>query len=213
MVEEFINKVCSKIRDNRYYYSMNRENEFAVDCSWLLITSLKEVGVDVHGATYTGNMEKLTGAGFKRIIIKPGTTFQRGDILVKHISGSNGHTVLYLGNNQIAEACNKKNGLRITAYYPNGYQYILRFDSKEAAPTIKTPETIRKGSKNINVGFLQLFLNYYYNGRLKVDCDFGQKTFEATKNAQLIMGFQGEDIDGIVGVKTWTKIYSIMAQS
>lgn len=210
MVEEFINKVCSKIRDNRYYYSMNRENEFAVDCSWLLITSLKEVGVDVHGASYTGNMERLTGAGFKRIIIKPGTTFQRGDILVKHISGSNGHTVLYLGNNQIAEACNKKNGLRITTYYPNGYQYILRFDSKEAAPTIKTPETIRKGSKNINVGFLQLFLNTYEVNRLKIDCDFGGKTEEAVKNFQLNKGLE---VDGIVGVKTWTKIYSIMAQS
>lgn len=210
MVEEFINKVCSKIRDNRYYYSMNRENEFAVDCSWLLITSLKEIGVDVHGATYTGNMEKLTGAGFKRIIIKPGIAFQRGDILVKHISGSNGHTVLYLGNNQIAEACNKKNGLRITTYYPNGYQYILRFDSKEAAPTIKTPETIRKGSKNINVGFLQLFLNTYEINRLKIDCDFGGKTEEAVKNFQLNKGLE---VDGIVGVKTWTKIYSIMARS
>ena len=210
MVEEFINKVCSKIRDNRYYYSMDRENEFAVDCSWLLITSLKEIGVDVHGATYTGNMEKLTGAGFKRIIIKPGTTFQRGDILVKHISGTNGHTVLYLGNNQIAEACNKKNGLRITTYYPNGYQYILRFDSKEAAPTIKTPETIRKGSKNINVGFLQLFLNTYEVNRLKIDCDFGGKTEEAVKNFQLNKGLE---VDGIVGVKTWTKIYSIMVRS
>lgn len=210
MVEEFINKVCSKIRDNRYYYSMNRENEFAVDCSWLLITSLKEVGVDVHGATYTGNMEKLTGAGFKRIIIKPGVAFQRGDILVKHISGSNGHTVLYLGNNQIAEACNKKNGLRITTYYPNGYQYILRFDSKEVAPTIKTPETIRKGSKNINVGFLQLFLNTYEVSRLKIDCDFGGKTEEAVKNFQLNKGLE---VDGIVGVKTWTKIYSIMVRS
>ena len=210
MVEEFINKVCSKIRDNRYYYSMNRENEFAVDCSWLLITSLKEVGVDVHGATYTGNMENLTGAVFKRIIIKPGTAFQRGDILVKHISGSNGHTVLYLGNNQIAEACNKKNGLRITTYYPNGYQYILRFDSKEAAPTIKTPETIRKGSKNINVGFLQLFLNTYEVNRLKIDCDFGGKTEEAVKNFQLNKGLE---VDGVVGVKTWTKIYSIMVRS
>lgn len=210
MVEEFINKVYSKIRDNRYYYSMNRENEFAMDCSWLLITSLKEVGVDVHGATYTGNMERLTEGGFKRIIIKPGTTFQRGDILVKHIGGSNGHTVLYLGNNQIAEACNKKNGLRITTYYPNGYQYILRFDSKEAAPTIKTPETIRKGSKNINVGFLQLFLNTYEVNRLKIDCDFGSKTEEAVKNFQLNKGLE---VDGIVGVKTWTKIYSIMARS
>lgn len=210
MIEEFINKVCSKIRDNRYYYSMNRENEFAVDCSWLLITSLKEIGVDVHGATYTGNMENLTASGFKRIIIKPGVTFQRGDILVKHISGTNGHTVLYLGNNQIAEACNKKNGLRVTTYYANGYQYILRFEAKEAAPTIKTPETIRKGSKNINVGFLQLFLNTYEVNRLKIDCDFGGKTEEAVKNFQLNKGLE---VDGIVGVKTWTKIYFIMARS
>ena len=210
MIEEFINKVCGKIQDKRYYYSMNRENEFAVDCSSLLLTSLSEVGVNVNGATYTGNMEKLTSSGFKRIIIKPGVTFLRGDILVKHISGSNGHTVLYLGNNRIAEACNKKNGLRVTDYYPNGYQYILRFEAEQAAPVIKTPETVRKGSKNINVGFLQLFLNTYEVNRLKIDCDFGTKTEEAVKNFQLNKGLEA---DGVAGVQTWTKIYSIMVRS
>ena len=93
---------------------------------------------------------------FERIIIKSGTTFQRGDILVKHISGSNGHTVVYLGNNQIAEACNKKYGLRITTYYPNGYQYLLRYTGASINKVL--PPMIRKGSKNIYVG---IYFRYY----------------------------------------------------
>ena len=56
----------------------------------------------------------------------------------------------------------------------------------------------------------QLFLNKYYNARLVVDCDFGSKTNDATITAQYKMGFTGSDVDGIVGVKTWTKTYSIM---
>lgn len=205
-IEQFINKVCEKIQDKRYYYSMNRENSFAVDCSSLLLTSLKEIGIDIHNASYTGNMENLTtGGDFQRIIIKPGVAFYRGDILVKHISGSNGHTVLYLGNNKIAEACNKKNGLRITDYYTNGYQYILRYTGQ----TIKVnlPPTIKRGSKNIYVGLLQTFLNMFDGQRLKIDCDFGSKTNDAVKNFQLKYNLE---VDGIVGVNTWSKINIMM---
>lgn len=205
-VEQYINTICNKIRDNRYYYSMNRENEFAVDCSSLIITSLKECGFNTNGASYTGDMLNLTKDGnFERIIIKEGTTYQRGDILVKHISGSNGHTVVYLGNNQIAEACNKKYGLRITTYYPNGYQYILRYTG--AVINKSLPPMIRKGSKNIYVGLLQTFLNMFDGNRLKIDCDFGQKTYEAVKNFQLKYNLE---IDGIVGNETWNKINIMM---
>lgn len=206
MIDTFINKVCEKIQDKRYYYSMDRENSFSVDCSSLLLNSLKECGIDTQGATYTGNMSNLTKNGnFTKIAIAPGVAFQRGDILVKHISGSNGHTVLYLGNNQIAEACNKKYGLRICQYYANGYQYILRYTGKALNTTL--PPTIKRGCKNIYVGFIQLFLNVYEVNRLKIDSDLGPKTEDAIKNFQLKYNLE---VDGICGVQTWTKIMLIM---
>lgn len=207
MIDAIINKVCEKIRDKRYYYSMNRENEFAVDCSSLILRSISECGIDLHGASYTGDMLNLTASNdFTKIAITEGVTFYRGDILVKHISGSNGHTVLYLGNNQIAEACNKKYGLRITSYYPNGYQYILRYTGQGSiAPNL--PPTIKRGSKNIYVGFLQLFLNKYNGDRLQIDCDMGPKTCESLKNWQLKNNLE---VDAIAGVQTWTKILITM---
>ena len=209
MIEEFIKAVMSKIQDKGNYYSQaDRMKEHGFDCSSLIIRCLKEVGIKTS-ATYTGNMDQLTKSGFEKIPITPGESFQRGDILVKHIGGSVGHTVLYLGNNKIAEAASSKLGLRMTDYYPNGYQYILRYNEKTAGRVLDLPKLIRNGDKNIYVGFLQLFLNKYNGNRLVVDCDFGRKTEEALKNFQV---FKGLEVDGIAGVETWTKVYSIMAQ-
>lgn len=67
--------------------------------------------------------------------------------------------------------------------------------------------TIRKGSKCIEVGFLQLFLNKYNGSRLIIDCDFGPRTAEALANFQMRYNL---GIDSICGVKTWQKIYTIM---
>lgn len=208
LIEQLIQNVERKVNDKRYYYSRNRENQFATDCSWLIITSIQECGIQTN-ATYTGDMVKcLKATGKFEILPFSPNAMTRGDILLKHISGSNGHTVLYIGGGEILEACNKKNGLRRTQYYPNNYQYIIRphdFNSE-----VLNFRMIRKGDKCIEVGMWQLFLNKYYNTRLVIDCDFGTKTHDATITAQYKMGFTGSDVDGIVGVKTWTKIYSIM---
>lgn len=211
MIEKFISEVLRMIYDGRYYYSQNRENEFAVDCSWLLIRALASVGIPVNGATYTGNMVKeLSNTG--KFLCMPFNIqkAQRGDIFVKHISGSNGHAVLYLGNNKIAEACNKKYGLRETNYYFNGYQYMLRLKEVNEKAVSDLP-TLRRGDKNIYVGFLQIFLNKYCGCKLVIDCDFGQLTFEAVKGN--LQAFHNLECDGIVGVKTWAKIYGMMVQS
>ena len=213
-IEKLITTVQNKVNDKRYYYSQNRENKYATDCSWLLITSLQEIGIATNGATYTGNMcKELVATGYFNLITFNSTKLQRGDILVKHISGSNGHTVLYIGNNEILEACNKKYGLRRCKYYANGYQYILRM--KDATPTVNLP-LLKNGSKGIEVCFLQLFLNKYQGNKLIVDGEYGSRTTEAVKNFQMkYTDIDGKplEIDGIVGEKTWTKIYFIMVNA
>lgn len=204
-IDKLINQVQSKVNDKRYYYSQNRENQFATDCSWLIITSISDIGLPVNGASYTGNMcKELTATGNFSIYPFRFTDLQRGDILVKHISGSNGHAVLYIGNNEILEACNKKYGLRRCNYYSNGYQYILRLKESEKVTTMKQ---IKKGDKGIEVAMLQLFLNKYEGNRLVVDGDFGIRSSEAIKTFQAKYNLE---IDGVVGVMTWSKIYSIM---
>lgn len=207
-VEELIAQVQKIVDDPRYYYSQDRETEFATDCSDLIIRSLKAIGIDTFGATYTGNMaSELMRSNMFDLLPFKGFGMQRGDILIKHITRNIGHTVLYIGDNQILEASGKKYGLRRCQYYTNNYQYILRF--KEGT-TVNSMPTLKKGSKCIEVGLLQLFLNKYSSARLVVDCDFGTKTNDAVKNFQLNYNLE---VDGIVGVKTWSKIYSIMVSA
>lgn len=213
-IDTFIEKVYSKVSDSRYYYSQNRENKFAVDCSWLLITSLQEIGIDTKGATYTGDMVScLRKTGLFDILQFNTTTMKRGDILLRHVTQSNAHTVLYIGNNTILEACNTRYGLRKTNYYPNNYQYIIRFKDNDIFANIPT---LRKGSEGLFVCLLQLFLNKYEGCRLKTDGEFGSKTYEAVFNFQIHHANDDNnpttEIDGIVGIQTWTKIYFIMVQ-
>ena len=198
--------MLQKINDKRYYYSQNRENEFAVDCSSLIIRCLNDAGIK-NTATYTGDMIScLTKVGFN---VYPFELLKakRGDIFLRHITASDAHTVLYLGNYKIAEACNKKIGLRTCSYYANRYQYMLRYE-KQKEGELDLP-TIKQGSKNIYVGFLQLFLNKVMGSRLVIDNDFGFKTAEQVLNFQVKYNLEP---DKIVGVKTWAKIYSIMDQ-
>lgn len=214
LIDELIKSVGNKIADKRYYYSMDRENQFAVDCSSLIIRSVKDIGIDVK-ASYTGDMVEGFRSSGKFDILKFSTDImKRGDILLKHISGPNGHAALYVGNNTIYEACNKKYGLRITNYYPNSYQYIIRL--KDNALMSDLP-MLRKGSEGCIVALLQLFLNKYEASRLQTDGEYGPKTYEAVKNFQLHHASDDnnpiKEIDGIVGVETWTKIYFIMVQS
>ena len=69
---------------------------------------------------------------------------------------------------------------------------------------------IKKGDKGFEVAVIQELLNTFNNNRLIIDGDFGVRTEEAVKNFQIKYNLE---IDGIVGVKTWTKIYSIMVHA
>lgn len=209
MIDKIINNVCAMIQDKRYYYSQNRENEFATDCSKLILDAIKKSGLPIGSASYTGNMSDLTKTNnFVKLPYTGKASLQRGDILVWHKGGSDGHTVLYIGSNKIAEAAGRKTGLRVTDFREEHWQYILRYSGSGLSSNL--PPTIRKGDENIYVGLLQVFLNKYSNARLQVDCEFGPKTAEAVKNFQINKSLE---VDGIVGVKTWSKVYTTMVQN
>ena len=207
-IEKIIASVCEMIGDSRYYYSQNRKlhEGFAVDCSSLIIRAISQY-LPVNNASYTGNMVKeLCNTGYWCVMPFDISKAKRGDIFIRHEYDNIGHTVLYLGNNQIAEACSSKVGLRICNYYFNRYQYILRL--KETLDSRLS--MIKKGDICLEVGLLQMFLNKYESTRLVIDCDFGTKTKEAVMNFQIKYNLE---VDGIVGGETWTKIYFIMVQS
>lgn len=214
LINEIINNAWKIITDKRYYYSQDRSKPFAMDCSLLVITAVKNAGVNVS-ASYTGDMvEGFRKSGRFDILAFSPDRMRKGDILLKHISGNNGHTVLYIGDNVILEACNTKYGLRKTNYYPNSYQYIIRLKDQNV---ISDLPILRNGSECLLVGLLQMFLNKYEGCRLKTDCEYGPKTTEAIKNFQLHHANDDNnpttEIDGITGQQTWKKIYSILLQN
>lgn len=210
IIEKFIASVLIIVNDDRYYYSQNRKvlEGYAVDCSSLILRGIAiGMNLPIGNASYTGNMlTELTKTGNFVAMPFDISKAQRGDIFLRHEHDNVGHTVLYLGNRKIAEACNSKIGLRTTDYYFNRYQYMIRYkDSNKVRMA-----TIKRGDICVEVGLLQLFLNKYEGCRLVVDCDMGPKTCEALSNFQAKYSLE---IDSIAGCETWTKIYFIMATS
>lgn len=207
MIDKIVSNLCAMIQDSRYYYSQNRENEFATDCSKLILDAIRKANLPTGTATFTGNMTDLCSTGNFTKYAYNKSSLVKGDILVWHKGGSNGHCCMYLGGGKIGEAAGKKTGLRITSFREEGWQYILRYTGEGLKQNL--PPTVRKGDKNIYVGLLQVFLNTQ-GFKLQIDCDNGPKTTEAVKNWQIKKSLE---VDGIVGEKTWAKIYITMAQS
>ena len=84
------------------------------DCSSLVISAYRAAGLELKGATYTGNMRAaFIKDGFKSIPYKKGMSLFRGDVLMYHrvVNGKvHGHTVLYIGNNKIVQASINEKG-------------------------------------------------------------------------------------------------------
>ena len=94
-------------KDQSHGYSQQNRWGPDYDCSSLVISAYKHAGVpiDTMVVNYTGNMQNLKKYGFQdvtgKVSLSSGSGLQRGDILWYHISGTNGHTAIYIGNNQI----------------------------------------------------------------------------------------------------------------
>lgn len=234
-VSKMIEWVLSKINSGLCKYSQDGNKRWGnivdgyqwFDCSSLMITALKNIGVDVHNANYTGNMKNIANDpnvicyDFEDLYNSNGCKLKPGDILVYHKSSNIGHTVMYLGNGQIGEAKGTKYGLCVSPFYRGSWQYVLRvIDDTVATPVAPVTSStevrkeyievktvlVKKGVKSAYVKTLQILLNAKDNAKLEVDGSCGSLTTQAIRNYQAKHGLV---IDGECGVNTWNSIISL----
>jgi|GEM_PF-6692910 len=107
------------------------------DCSSFVISAYKNAGIDVGGATYTGNMrEELTKHGFEWIPGNPDVNdLQPGDIVLDEDS----HTEMYIGNGKLVGAHDNYNGgtgdpsgneINVKDYSSRHWDGVLRYTGK-----------------------------------------------------------------------------------
>ena len=226
VIEKAIQWAVGIAADNTHGYDQIHRWGPDYDCSSLVISAYRTAGLELKGATYTGNMRAaFIKNGFKSIPYKKGMSLFRGDVLLneKH------HTALYIGDGKIVQASINEKGkitggktgdqtggeiaVRHFYEYKYGWDYILRFVAAEPDNTryieMEVPR-LTKGMRRAEVGTVQVLLNALgyagKNGRpLKIDCDYGANTEYAVS---LFQASKGLPSDGICGKLTWPALIS-----
>lgn len=220
-IESAVNWAVSIAKDDSHGYDQIGRWGPDYDCSSLVISAWEQAGIPVKasGASYTGNMKAaFEKCGFKAFPFGSGNTLIRGDILLneKH------HTAMYIGDGKVVQASiNEKGGIyngkdgdqtskeiAIGSFYiySKGWDYILRYQEREAIKVNVEMTQIQLGSNCPEVGTLQTLLKALgfkaQSGRdLTVDRDFGKNTDYAVRLYQKSVDLTP---DGIVGPKTWS---------
>ena len=218
--------------DQSHGYSQQSRYGPDYDCSSLALSAYKQAGVpiDFNKVCYTGNMQNLTQYGFKdvtsKVNLNTGNGLQRGDILWWHKSGNQGHTAIYIGNNQIVHARGQSYGslktgdqgseIAVTPYYRGSWQHVYRYvggESAKPAPTPTPTPTVKRypvstqmpiikyGSVSKAVKVWQVIVG------VEADGEFGKNTLAATLQFQRASNLED---DGEVGPKTWAVGLSII---
>ena len=225
IIESAVQWAIGIANDQSHGYSQANRWGPNYDCSSLVISAYKHAGVpiDTMVVNYTGNLQNLKKYGFQDVTgsvsLSSGSGLQRGDILWYHISGTNGHTAIYIGNGQIVHARGQSYGssktgdqgseIAVTSYYRGSWQHVYRyvgggFAAEEHPPgwiepkeyytvTAKMP-LIKQGNTGSSVRLWQELIG------VEVDGEFGPVTHGAT------LGFQNNHdlvVDGEVGPKSW----------
>lgn len=108
--------------------------------------------------------------------------------------------------------CGKKQNLPWCAVFICAVMYNAYKDNADPQPTpTPTPDqtvnveldVLRRGSTGGQVQTIQALLNGFIGSKLSIDGIFGSKTEQAVKDYQRSRDL---DVDGIVGVQTWTRI-------
>lgn len=134
-----------------------------------------------------------------------------GDVLCRDT-----HVALYIGNGKIVEASSGDDNVKYSTKWNNSirvrkltddnykkFPRVYRFNS-----SVNTTTAIRHGEVSNRVQQWQMFLNWYYDGKLgNVDRYFGDITLKWTKQFQKDNGLT---VDGIVGTKTLDKAKTII---
>ena len=193
------------------------------DCSSFVISAYEQAGAGLKsaGATYTGDLRGVAlRCGFSDVTAKCNLNncsgMQPGDILLYHISGTNGHAAMYAGNSKIVHARGKSYGaaapgdqgteIAVTNYSRSKWQYVLRYTGSKAAVTSPA-----KVVKRYDVSTTLPIIKYGSRGRavavwqqivgVETDGEFGQYTMAATLAFQRAYGLED---DGEVGPYTWS---------
>ena len=216
-------------QDNSHGYSQNVRWGPDYDCSSLVISAFEQAGIPLKslGATYTGNM--LTAAQKAGFVQVPLAQRKRGDILLRHTSGSDGHTAIYLGNGKLVHAAGTyshpesgdQSGSEICVqdYYDGGWQYCLRYpepqEEDSPAPEPVSEELVniilpvlKNGDVGMTVAALQILLEGYgfSVGYCGIDGEFGPDTENA------LLSFQNlfvQDEPGKSGERTWKLLLGV----
>lgn len=222
-VETAVRKAIELAQNDSHGYSQASRWGPDYDCSSLVCTVFEEAGIPLKscGGTYTGNMLMAAlKAGFIQV---PLGQRQRGDILLRHTSESDGHTAIYLGNNMLVHAAgtygNPQSGdqtgneICIQQYYDAGWQYCLRYPEEAEAeddlpepvsdePVEVTLPVLKNGDTGPSVVALQILLQGYgfSVGPCGTDGEFGPDTEKALLTFQSLLGIQEA---GRAGEKTW----------
>jgi len=202
--------------DQRHGYSQtNRWGNPDYDCSSLVLSAYKKAGINTGQATYTGNMRsELLKHGFSDVTASCNLStcggLQRGDILLYHLSGTQGHTALYAGNKTIVHARGQSYGssapgdqgseIAVTPYSRSRWATVLRYtggapaaDRKRYSVTTALP-MIQYGDIGQAVRVWQVIVG------VDPDGEFGYLTKAATLTFQTAHSLE---VDGVVGPLTW----------
>jgi hypothetical protein len=177
------------------------------DCSGLVYTKLKELGIDPP-RTSTQQLEWCRQNG--TIISLDKAIRTRGALLLRE-----GHVAVSLGDGHTIEALGEEWGVGIFSATGNrtftdgGLVPGLTYDGAQVPPAQGQPEapnqpstrpTLRRGSNGSDVRFLQQKLKGLGYDPGPIDGDFGPRTEGAVKDFQAARGLSA---DGIVGKQTW----------
>lgn len=203
-------------------YRWGEKGDF--DCSAAVIQAWENAGVPVKtkGATYTGNMLNVfLKCGFmditSKVNIANGNGLMRGDVLLntKH------HAAMYCGNSKEVEASLNEKGtitggtpgdqtgreFRVQNYRNYPWTHILRFTDKMPI-SVNTSTSIN--GKIDTVQEVQIWLNNNFASGLTIDGLYGTQTKKAlVKALQKTLGFTGNDVDGIFGNITRSKVKTL----
>lgn len=144
-IDDAVNWAIEIANDDSHGYDQTNRWGPDYDCSSFVISAWEAAGVGVkaNGASATSNMcDAFLKSGFvdvtNQIDITTGSGLEKGDVLwVK------GHTCLYVGDGQVANASQNENGgatggqtgdqngkeIAVKAYYNKSWTKILRYTS------------------------------------------------------------------------------------
>lgn len=156
-IEDGIAQTLAYAADNSHGYELQcRRYGIGTDCAGLMIlyaAAVEGVPLEQYPNFHTWTeVATLTARGWKDIPFSEGAK-KRGDILLRALGDSTGHTVLYLGNNRIVGAENNWDGVRgdssgaeVTerSYYAYKYNHILRWEGEPQKPVTPLPDALKR---------------------------------------------------------------------